>query len=247
MKNPQFRSEFPKKPFQRISFLTMFKNIIHLIFPKTCAGCSVLLIANENIICTTCRHNLPLTHHHRTTENNATHKFYGRLPIEYASAMLYFHKKGIVQQLIHNLKYRGRQEIGKVLGEWYVNDLKNSINNIDYIVTVPLHKKRLRERGYNQVLTFSTALSKGLQIPMHNALLFRKKYSKTQTQKNLLKRTSNRTEIFDVLFTEQVHNKHFLLVDDVLTTGATLEQCGNALLKIPGARLSIVTIAQSQS
>ena len=105
----------------------MFKSIINLFFPPVCAGCHSLLVSNENVICTLCRHNIPLTNHHLSPENEAFKKFYGRIPVEYVSALLYFHKKGIVQELIHNLKYRGQEEIGTVLGEWYAEDLKNLI------------------------------------------------------------------------------------------------------------------------
>ena len=103
----------------------MFKSIINLFFPPVCAGCHSFLISNENVICTQCRHNIPLTNHHLNPENEAFKKFYGRIPVEYTSALLYFHKKGIVQELIHNLKYKEQEQIGTVLGDWYTEDLKN--------------------------------------------------------------------------------------------------------------------------
>ena len=221
----------------------MFKNIINLFFPPVCAGCHSFLISNENVICTVCRHNIPLTNHHLNPENEAFKKFYGRIPIEYTSALFYFHKKGIVQELIHNLKYKGQEQIGTVLGEWYSEDLKNLIviQSVDQIIPVPLHKRKLRERGYNQVTKFGHALSEGLNILVRNI------YSKTQSRKSFLNRSEGIDALFDVTFTEKDHNKHFLLIDDVLTTGSTLEACSHALLKIPGAKISVVCMALAHS
>lgn len=227
----------------------MFKSIINLFFPPVCASCHSFLVTNENVICTLCRHNFPLTNHHLNRENEAFKKFYGRIPLEYASAFLYFHKKGIVQELIHNLKYKGREEIGSVLGEWHAEDLKNLklFEAMDEIIPVPLHKRRLRERGYNQLTTFGNALSKTLTIPYNPELLFRNVYSKTQSKKSFLNRSEGIDSVFDVTFTEKDQNKHFLLIDDVLTTGSTLEACSRALLKIPGAKISIVCMAMAHS
>jgi ComF family protein len=227
----------------------MFKSLINLFFPPVCAGCHLFLLSNENVICTLCRHNIPLTNHHFNPENEAFKKFYGRIPVEYASALLYFHKRGIVQELIHNLKYKGQEEIGTVLGEWYAEDLKNSaiIKSIDEIIPVPLHKRKLQERGYNQVTNFGLSLSKNFNISYNANLLVRNIYSKTQSKKNLLNRSDGIDTIFDASFSEKDHNKHFLLIDDVITTGSTLEACSHALLKIPGAKISIVCMAMAHS
>jgi ComF family protein len=227
----------------------MFESIINLFFPKVCSGCSSFLLSNENVICTVCRHDIPLTNHHLNPENDAFKKFYGRIPVVHASGLFYFHKKGIVQELIHNLKYKGHEEIGTILGEWYSEDLKNIelLQSVDEIIPVPLHRKKLKERGYNQVTAFGTALSSSLNIDYNDSLLIRNVYSKTQSKKNLLGRTEGIETIFDVSFTGKDHNKHFLLIDDVITTGATLEACSRALLKIPGAKISIVCMAMAQS
>ena len=232
-----------------IKAIQMFKNLINLFFPPVCAGCENLLITYENVICTACRHKIPLTNHHLTPENEAFKKFYGRLPLEFAAALCYFHKKGIVQEMIHKLKYKGQEEVGAALGHWYAADLLPIARSqqIDIIIPVPLHERRLRERGYNQVTAFGQALSKGLAIPYEDKVLVRNVYSKTQTKKNLLARSMSDREVFDVAFSEAMHDKHFLLIDDVITTGATLEACGRALLKIPGAKISIVCIAMSHS
>jgi ComF family protein len=227
----------------------MFKHIINLFFPAVCAGCNSLLSSNEKVICTVCRHNIPLTHQHMSRDNEAFKKFYGRIPLEYASALLYFHKKGIAQEIIHKLKYKGHQEIGTVLGYWYAQDLKEiiSIKTVDVIIPVPLHYRKFRERGYNQVTTFGQALSADLNISFNDSILERKVYSKTQSKKSLLGRAEGIETIFDVSFTENDHGKHFLLIDDVITTGATLEACSRALLKIPGSKISIVCMAMAQS
>lgn len=227
----------------------MFKSIINLFFPPVCAGCNSFLSTNEKVICTVCRHDIPLTNHHLNLENDAFKKFYGRIPVLHASALFYFHKKGIVQQLIHNLKYKGQEEIGTTLGQWYAEDLKNIeiLASIDEIIPVPLHRRKLKERGYNQVTAFGKALSSSLNIDYNDSLLIRNVYSKTQSKKNLLGRTEGIETVFDVSFTEKDHNKHFLIIDDVITTGSTLEACSKVMLKIPGAKISIVCMAMAQS
>jgi ComF family protein len=227
----------------------MFESIVNLFFPKICAGCHTLLMTNETVLCTNCRHEMPLTQYHLDSNNEAVKKFYGKVEVEHVSAFLYFNKKGIVQELIHNLKYKGQQQIGVVLGNWYAEDLKELKlkNPFDIIIPVPLHKRKFRERGYNQVAAFGKALDNGLNITYDDAVLYRKKYSKTQSKKNLLGRSENIENMFDIIHSEKNQNKHFLLVDDVLTTGATLEACSRALLKIPGAKISIVCMAMAHS
>ncbi len=230
-------------------FLFVFNYLINLFFPKVCLGCHALLLDGETILCTRCRHELPLTQHHLNPKNEAVKKFYGKIDVKHASAFLYFNKKGIVQELIHNLKYKGHEEIGIVLGNWYAEVLKdlNLETPFDVIVPVPLHPKKLKERGYNQVTAFGKTLSKNLAVAFDSTILYRKKYSKTQSKKNLLGRSENIESIFDVQFSEINHDKHFLIVDDVLTTGATLEACSRALQKIPGAKISIVCMAMANS
>lgn len=227
----------------------MIKNLINLLFPKICNGCDTLLLTDETVICSSCRHDLPFTNHHSVKTNETYKKFYGRLPVSHASSIVYFNKKGIVQELIHKLKYKGSEEIGTFFGDVYQSEIIkiHAIEKFDEIIPVPLHPKKLRERGYNQVSRFGLSLSKGTAIPMNESLLERKLYSKTQTKKSLLGRTEINTTLFDVTFSEKDHGKHFLLIDDVITSGATLEACGKALLKIPHAKLSILTIAYAHS
>ena len=227
----------------------MFTSLIELFFPKVCAGCDALLLEFENVICTSCRHEIPLTNHHQNPDNEAFKKFYGKVPLQFATTFMFYNKKGIVQQMIHKLKYQGAEEIGEVIGNWYASDLSNLIseNPPDQIIPVPLHKRRFRQRGYNQVAFFGRALSNKLQISYNDKLLIRTLYSKTQTTKNLLGRTEIKRNLFDVDYSDCDNGKHFLLVDDVLTTGSTLESCAQALLKIPDVKISIVCMAMSHS
>ena len=206
-------------------------------------SCNGLLQTGEEVLCTKCRHELPITHHHLTLENDAFKRLAGRVPLEKVMSMLLFEKQGIVQQIIHKLKYRGHEEVGTLLGYWYGEIIKDECKEVDAIIPVPLHKRRLKERGYNQVSTFCKALSDCLKIPVNNKILSRSLYSKTQTKKAFFLRTDVKKEIFDVSFSDKDSGKHFLLVDDVLTSGTTLELCSKALLKIPNTKISIVTMA----
>lgn len=227
----------------------MLKSLINLFFPKLCNGCNALLLNNEDVICAKCRHELPLTYHHLIENNEIKTKFYGLLLIEFAAAMLYFHEKGIAQALIHNLKYRKQQEIGSVLGDLFGSELKETrkLPQIDFIIPTPIHKKRFQERGYNQVTTFCEALSKQLEIPVDTSVLFRAKHTKTQTRKSKEKRAEIMANNFQVMYKEYHIGKHFLLIDDVITTGATIEACAKAVLEIPNAKISLLSIAYTQS
>lgn len=227
----------------------MLKKLINLLFPLTCNGCKSLLLKNENTICSNCRHGLPETFHHKIQNNETFTKFYGLVPLEFACSYLYFNKDGIVQEMIHNLKYRSQQEIGTLLGNLYANDLKELVNfhKVDMIIPVPLHPKRLRERGYNQVSTFCNALGENLSIPVNENILIRTKYTETQTKKGKEHRQFQTSTLFDTQNSKTHEGKHFLLVDDVITTGSTLEKCALALLKIPNSKVSIVTIAYTLS
>ncbi|MBC7525550.1 MAG: ComF family protein [Flavobacterium sp.] len=225
----------------------MINDLINLFFPKACAGCDSFLQSTEMVICTQCRHDIPLTNHHKTENNEATSKFYGRIPVEFAGALFHFQKKGIVQELIHKLKYKGHQEIGEFIGNWYGEELKDNeiLKSVDLIIPVPLHRKRLKKRGYNQVTEFGKALAKTIEANFDETILIRNIYTQTQVKKNLVDRTSVIQNVFGTNYSEKHYNKHFLLIDDVLTTGATLEACGSELMKIPGAKISIVCMAMS--
>ena len=223
----------------------MVINLLNLFFPKVCLACQNYLTDNELHICTQCRHQLPLTNFHFDT-SNAVHKMmYGRVKLDQATALLHFSKKGIVQQLMHNLKYRNHEVIGQFLGEWLGEELKNSeaYNAINVVVPVPLHKSKQRQRGYNQVDKFGRALAKALQADYNSHTLIKSSATKTQVFKDRLKRSSNTDANFTISEKDALKHKHILLVDDIITTGATIESCANALLSIEGIKLSVATMA----
>lgn len=224
-------------------------SLVNLFYPLVCAGCETFLLHSEAVICTSCRHEIPLTQHLLQPENEAWQKFYGRIPVERVAALTYFHKKGIMQEVIHKLKYRGHEEVGTVIGHWFAAEIKDKLPEIPFtcIVPVPLHPKKLRERGYNQVAVFGKTLSEHLNIPYIDSVLIRARYSNTQTKKDLLARSEIGNSVFDVTDLQSLSGHHILLVDDVITTGSTLEVCCRALLKIPNIKISIACMAMSHS
>ena len=223
----------------------MFNSILNLFFPKVCYACSHLLTDNELHICTSCRHNLPVTNFHFENNNTVEKVFYGRVKIEHATALLKFEKKGIVQQLLHNLKYRGHETIGKILGEWLGNELKTveAYKKIDVVIPVPLHKNKLRKRGYNQVAMFGIEISKALNAEYIDNVLIKTTATKTQVFKKRVSRWNNTNEIFTIANTNLIEGKHVLLVDDIITTGATIEACTNMLNKARNIKISVATMA----
>ncbi len=227
----------------------MFQHLINLLFPKVCVGCNGILFRNEIVLCSKCRNEIPLTQHIECIENEAFKMFYGRVDVEFAATLLYYEKKGIVKETIHALKYKGKQEVGTVLGKWMGNLLieDNKKQNFDLIVPVPIHKKRMKQRGYNQVKTFAKALSNTIKVHFDETILLKNIYKESQVKKSRYNRTNIADDVFEVFFSEKWHNKHFLIVDDVLTTGATLEACAKAILKIPGAKVSVVCMAMTKS
>ncbi len=230
-------------------FDKIHKNLLNVLFPVFCNGCSKLLLKNEKVICVKCNHNLPFTHHHNIKKTEIHKTFYGLVPFEFGASVLYFSKKGIAQNLIHNLKYRNRQEVGTFLGDLYSSELikLEVFKEIDYIIPVPLHKKRFQERGYNQVTTFCNSIEKNLSIPVIEDVLIKTKNLKSQTDKSKEGRIENNKNVFSIKNYEKIEGKHILIVDDVFTTGATIEACAKEILKIKNTKISILTIAYSQS
>ena len=223
----------------------MVINLLNLFFPKVCLSCKNYLSDNESHVCTRCRHQLPLTNFH-LDDQNAVHKvLYGRVKLEHATAFLHFSKKGIVQQLMHNLKYRGQEDVGLFLGKWLGETLKesNAFSEIEVVVPVPLHKSKQRKRGYNQVDKFGKALAEALNADYNTSTLIKTAATKTQVFKDRFKRSSNIDANFAISETISLQNKHLLLVDDIITTGATIEACSHALLNIKGIKLSVATMA----
>jgi ComF family protein len=218
--------------------------MLNLIFPRLCGGCKAALAASEKVICPECRHILPLTRYHLTGNKAMQSLFYGRVPLEAATALVQFQKRGITQELLHNLKYRGKQKIGTFFGKWLGDDIKDipPYTSVDMVIPVPLHKKRLRKRGYNQVTTFGKEIANALQVPYREDILLRVSQAGSQVFKERLTRFGS-DHVFMVKKSEELQNKHILLVDDIVTTGATLENCAKPLLENTNARISFATIA----
>lgn len=223
----------------------MVKNLLNLFFPEVCLSCDNQLETNEIYVCTLCRHDLPLTNFENTTNNEVTKILYGRVQLNNAFALLWFSKKGLVQHLLHNLKYKGHEEIGEFLGQWLGQELykHEGFRNVDVVIPVPLHSKRLRQRGYNQVHKFGMQLAEALECDFNTTVLQKAKATKTQVFKDRVRRWMNDDTLFIVTEYETLKGKHILLVDDIITTGATIETCANALSKIEGITISVATMA----
>jgi len=216
-----------------------------LFFPRICSACGNTLFRHEEILCSYCLCQLPKTNFCFEEDNPVRRTFWGRVPLNHASSMYYFAKGGKVQHLMHQLKYKGKKEIGVYLGTQFGNDLKKSrfYSDVSVIIPVPLHPKRKRKRGYNQSEMIARGLAQSLERPYDIHTLVRTYASETQTKKSRFRRWENVKEIFSLKDHQHLINKHVLLVDDVVTTGATLEACANMLMQIPGIKISVATLA----
>jgi ComF family protein len=222
-------------------------DFISLFFPEFCLGCSSALVRGEEILCTNCILELPRTGYHFQENNPITVKFIGRLPIKYAGAFLRFRKTGIVQKLLHHLKYSNHPEIGTRLGIVFGSELKNqNLNNdFDLIIPMPLHPSRQRKRGYNQSSMFAKGLSDSLGIPYRDDVIVRRVNTSTQTRKSKIERWDNVKEAFRVTDPTSIRGNRILLVDDIITTGASIEACGAELHKHSCKDLSVACIAEA--
>ena len=223
----------------------MIKSVVNLFFPKVCLACHALLPDNIDTICMDCRHHLPVTDFHFNNTNVITKTLYGRANIENGTALFKFEKKGIVQKLIHNLKYKNHEHIGFFLGNWLGNELKTlkAYQTIDVVIPVPLHKNKLKKRGYNQVAKFGQQIAKTLNANYNDTTLLKITNTKSQVNKKRFSRWHNNAELFTINNIEAINNKHILIVDDLITTGATLEACIKALNKAENIKISIATMA----
>jgi ComF family protein len=223
----------------------MVINLLNLFFPKVCLACDAHLNDNEIHICTFCRNELPVTNFHTEKNNAVAKRLYGRVNFQLATSLLWFNKKGIVQHLLHNLKYKGHEEVGVFLGKWLGEELSqiDAYKTIEVVVPVPLHKSKLRKRGYNQVDKFGWEIAKALSIAYNSETLIKTKATTTQVFKDRLKRILTHDADFSLSETSSLKGKHILLVDDIITTGATIEACANQLLMIEGVTISVVTMA----
>jgi len=226
----------------------MWRDFVHLFLPHYCLLCKTLLVNGETLVCTVCFDTLPQTTYHQEPDNIVSRKLAGKLPIRYAMALYKFRKSGKVQQLLYHLKYKHRPVIGKILGRRYGSLLRASnLGQIfDLIIPVPLHSSRYRQRGYNQSNFFAQGLSDALNIPWGRQYLIRTKRTATQTKRGKMARFRSMEDAFKAINTTGIRHKHILLVDDIITTGATLEACGLVLLAAGVKELSVATIAVAE-
>lgn len=225
----------------------LWDDFISLLFPRICYGCGNHLMRNETLICTDCFVLIPRTNYHLKPDNPVSQLFWGRCQIEKAATFSFYTRDGRIRKMIHQLKYKGIKEIGSELGRIYGNSLKTSefLIGIDLIIPVPLHPSKKRQRGFNQSDLISRGISDTTGVPMATDLLVRKTVTKTQTRKSRYDRWTNVQDIFRVTDQKRLKNLHILLVDDVITTGSTIEACANELLKAENVKISVAALAFS--
>ncbi len=216
-----------------------------VLFPRLCFGCNVRLYRGEQFLCTFCRNQVPLTEYSFNEENAVDRIFYGRTDVKKAGAFLYFSEKGIVQNLIHKLKYEKQEEIGQFIGDWYGSELAENtgLQDVDYVIPVPLHRKKLKKRGYNQVSLFASRLADHLKAVYLPGILIKTAHTRTQTKKQRISRSQFSDELFLLTDKHILSGKHVLLVDDVITTGATIEACARAIHQSRSVQLSVASMA----
>jgi ComF family protein len=225
-----------------MSYLTDFGT---LFFPKYCSSCNRNLMHYEKAVCLHCLSKLPRLHMHDEIGNEIEKLFWGRANLEAATVFLSMPRNGITHRLIHRLKYHGDQEVGERLGSLFAHELLQSerMKNIDVIIPVPLHPKKLHVRGYNQCDCIARGMAETLGIEISTNNLTRTHFNASQTRRGRISRWSNVKDIFWVRQPEKLEGKRILLIDDVVTTGATIEACASALTKVKDLRLSVAALA----
>lgn len=219
--------------------------LAELIFPNLCVTCGDKLIEQEQWICLHCLHHIPRTNFHLEPENPVAQLFYGRVRIEHATAFFHFSKGSNYQSLLHNLKYKGMKELGAEIGKQFGIDLLQSANfsSVEVICPVPLHPQKEKKRGYNQSWWIASGIAQQMQKQLSDDNLKRITATETQTRKARFERWQNVEGIFELSDPEAFSGKHILLIDDVVTTGSTLEACAQAIISKTDARVSIATLA----
>jgi len=225
--------------------LLYLKSFLSLFYPELCAACGDNLVSNEKVLCTKCLYELPRTYFHKVPGNPMEQVFWGRVDIFRASALYFFKKKSKYQHLLHLLKYNNRKDIGIELGRLYGSELidEDDFKTADFIIPVPLHPKKLQKRGYNQSEMIAEGLIKTLPAKLRTDFLYRKKFTETQTKKSRYERWENVNNVFGIKNVEELNGKHIVLVDDVLTTGSTIEGCAIALHSATDVKISVLTLA----
>lgn len=227
------------------------KNILsgtlHLFYPHVCTGCGSDLVQEDNLLCLRCINDLPFTNYAQLANNPLEKIFWGRIPLTAAHSEFYFAKESLVQHLIHQLKYKGNQDIGVYLGQLMGKSLLNSnrFSNLDYLVPLPLYAAKEKKRGYNQAAVICKGMSEVMNVPVLLNNVIRKRFTDTQTKKHRIERWENVEGSFIINDPAKLSGKNILLVDDVVTTGATLEACGNCIIHIAGTRLSLATLSMA--
>ncbi len=226
----------------------MIKDLISLIYPQVCVICPEDLYEGEKFICSECRYHLPRTGFHNLSDNPVAKNFWGRIPVEAATSFFFFNKGLKVQELIHQVKYRGNKELGIYLGNMFGAELKTSpfSEKIDIVIPVPLHEQKQKRRGFNQSFFIAKGIAEALSANCSEEMVKRSVATDTQTKKSRLKRWENVEDKFEIVNEEVMKDKHILLVDDVVTTGATLEACARAILNVTGTKVSIAALACTQ-
>ena len=229
--------------------IAQLKNIVnstlHLFYPHVCTGCGSDLLQENNLLCLRCINDLPHTNFAALANNQIEKDFWGRINLTAAYSQFYFSKEFLIQHLIHQLKYKGDTKIGFYLGEIMGKTLLNSnrFSSIDALVPLPLYAAKEHKRGYNQATVICNGMSSVMNIQVLNNAVIRQHATETQTRKHRTERWENVKSSFKVAKPGELSGKHLLLVDDVVTTGATLEACGNAILQAVNVKLSIATLA----
>ena len=228
-----------------LAFQKLTRSLSHLFFPHICAGCGTDIIADHSFLCGRCINDLPVTNFHLHANNAVEKIFWGRIPLANASSFCYFSKDSLVQRLLHEIKYKGNKELGLHMGKLTGAILRSSnrFDEIDCLIPLPLFAAKERIRGYNQAAVLCNGMAGSMHIPVNEKSIIRPGATATQTHKNRIERWENIEGKFLLADQSSLINKHVLLVDDVITTGATLEACGHELLKVEGLRLSIATFA----
>ncbi|PQJ21760.1 ComF family protein [Tenacibaculum sp. SG-28] len=228
--------------------MALFRDLLDLFFPRLCVNCYTPLLKQEVTLCVRCTHHLPVITYNEATKKMLHEIFYGIVPITSIYSLLYYRNKGIAKQLIHALKYKNQEEIGVFLADCMLLQIQKYVlfRQVDCITIVPLHKKKLRQRGYNQVYSFAKRISEKLELPLESGKLVRVSSSTTQTVKQRFERFSNKATKFLLEDPAFYENKHILLIDDVITTGGTLIDCCNALRTASNISISICCMAYTE-
>ncbi|MEO5564759.1 MAG: phosphoribosyltransferase family protein [Chitinophagaceae bacterium] len=226
-----------------ISVKELKESFFHLLFPHVCAGCGIDVLSSENTLCLRCIEALPETNFELYQHNPVEKKFWGRLSLHSAAAHYYFSRESLMQQLIHLFKYKGNKEVGLQLGRMMGTSLKQSGRfSADALIPLPLFASREKRRGYNQAMVLCEGIAEQLQIPILNDAIMRPLHTETQTHMGRIDRWKNIDGKFILTDPASIAGKHLLLIDDVITTGATLESCGAELLKAEAVQLSIACL-----